>query len=36
MHAIVYKCYEINDIEKLKPFAVKVVREEDDEKLMAN
>lgn len=36
MHATVYKCYKIEDINKENPYAVKVVREEDEEKLNAH
>jgi hypothetical protein len=36
MHATVYKCYLIDDVEKTKPYAVKVVREEDEEKILAH
>lgn len=36
MHAVVYKCFKIDDIEKLNPFAVKLVREEDEEKIIAH
>ncbi len=34
MHASVIKCYKIEDKDKNIPFAVKVMREEDDEKLL--
>jgi hypothetical protein len=36
MHAIVYKCYRIEDTNKENPFAVKMVREEDEEKIQAH
>lgn len=36
MHATVYKCYLLSDTEQLNPFAVKVVREEDEEKIIAH
>ena len=36
MHATVYKCFKLEDKEKVIPFAVKLVREEDEEKIMAH
>ena len=33
MHASVHKCYLIEETERSRPFAVKVVREDDDEKI---
>ena len=36
MHATVYKCFGKSDLKKEKPFAVKVVREEDPEKIQAH
>jgi serine/threonine protein kinase len=36
MHSTVYKCYDINDVRKLTPFAVKITRDDDEEKKMAN
>ena len=36
MHATVYKCYMLSDVDQLQPFAVKVVREEDEEKIIAH
>lgn len=36
MHATVYKCFAKEDINRLFPMAVKVVREEDEEKIMAH
>lgn len=33
--ASVYVCYQIEDKERKKPFAVKVVREDDEERLIA-
>lgn len=36
MHATVYKCFKKDDINRENPFAVKVVREEDEEKMLAN
>lgn len=35
MHASVFKCYHITDENKKKPLAVKVMREDDEEKLQA-
>lgn len=35
MHASVFKCFSINDEDKSKPFAVKVMREDDEEKQLA-
>ena len=29
MHAVVYKCYKIDDVEKEKPYAVKISRNDD-------
>ena len=36
MHATVFKCYAKDDIDRLYPMAVKVVREEDEEKIMVH
>lgn len=36
MHASVFKCFLKDDTEKLKPYAVKVVREDDEEKIEAH
>lgn len=36
MHASVYKCFKKQDIAKKNPFAVKIVREDDDEKIEAH
>jgi hypothetical protein len=36
MHATVYKCYAKEDIDRVNPLAVKVVREEDEEKIMVH
>ena len=36
MHATVYKCFKKEDINKQHPLAVKVVREEDEEKILAH
>ena len=33
MHASVFKCFKLDDTAKLSPFAVKVVREDDEEKI---
>lgn len=35
MHASVYKCFLLTDEKKLQPFAVKIMREDDEEKLLA-
>lgn len=35
MHASVYKCYLLSDVNKSNPYAVKVMREDDEEKLLA-
>lgn len=36
MHASVYKCFKLDDTNKVHPFAVKVVREDDEEKILAH
>lgn len=36
MHATVYKCFKKDDINKEHPYAVKVVREQDEEKILAH
>ena len=36
MHAAVYKCYQINDEARVRPFAVKISREDDEEKKVAH
>jgi len=35
MHAVVYKCFKIDDEEKMCPYAVKVSRGDDPEKKIA-
>jgi len=35
MHAVVYKCFKIGDVDKETPYAVKVSRGDDPEKKMA-
>jgi serine/threonine protein kinase len=36
MHASVLKCFKIEDTESKTPFAVKFIKEYDEEKLMAH
>ena len=36
MHSSVYKCYLIDDLKKSSPFAVKITRDDDEEKKIAN
>lgn len=36
MHASVYKCFLKADTQRAKPYAVKIVREDDDEKILAH
>lgn len=36
MHASVFKCYKIEDIHRQNPYAVKVMREDDEEKTLAS
>ena len=36
MHSQVYKCYKLDDIGRMNPFAVKISREDDEEKKMAH
>lgn len=36
MHATVYKCFKKDDTDKLYPLAVKVIREDDEEKINAH
>lgn len=36
MHAIVYKCFRVEDLKQESPYAVKLVREEDEEKTQAH
>ena len=36
MHASVFKCFRKDDSERTRPFAVKVMREDDEEKIMAS
>ncbi|CDW90758.1 protein kinase domain containing protein [Stylonychia lemnae] len=36
MHATVFKCFKLDDIHKKEPFAVKIVRDDDDEKRQAH
>jgi serine/threonine protein kinase len=36
MHSSVYKCFSIDDTKKLTPFAVKITREDDEEKKIAS
>jgi hypothetical protein len=32
MHASVYKCFKIEDVDKSAPYAVKISKEDDEEK----
>jgi hypothetical protein len=36
MHSSVYKCFLLEDTRKLAPFAVKITRDDDEEKKIAN
>ena len=36
MHSSVFKCYKLDDVDKLYPFAVKITRDDDEEKKQAN
>jgi len=36
MHSSVYKCFLLEDTRKLTPFAVKITRDDDEEKKIAN
>eukprot|EP00347_Sterkiella_histriomuscorum_P015913 403355208 len=36
MHATVYKCFKLEDTKKETPLAVKVIREDDEEKIIAH
>ena len=36
MHSSVHKCFEVDDHEKLFPYAVKITRDDDEEKKIAN
>lgn len=36
MHASVYKCFKKGDDSKEHPFAVKIAREEDEEKILVH
>ena len=36
MHAAVYKCFKKEDTLKQEPFAVKEIREDDEEKIVAH
>ena len=36
MHATVFKCFKVDDLEKTVPFAVKIVRDDDEEKQNAH
>ena len=36
MHSAVYKCFKKDDTEKKLPFAVKLTREDDEEKIQAH
>ena len=36
MHATVFKCFKRDDIDRLYPLAVKLVREEDEEKIIVH
>jgi serine/threonine protein kinase len=36
MHASVYKCFKLEDLQGINPFAVKVTREDDVEKRVAS
>jgi hypothetical protein len=35
MHASVFKCFHKEDEDRSRPYAVKVMREDDEEKLLA-
>lgn len=34
MHASVHKCFKIDDNERERPYAVKIIRDDDDEKIL--
>lgn len=36
MHSQVYKCFRLDDLLKSQPFAVKITREDDEEKKLAS
>ena len=36
MHSSVHKCFAVDDQDKLHPFAVKITRDDDEEKRVAN
>ena len=36
MHSSVYRCYLLEDHKKFTPFAVKITRDDDEEKKIAN
>jgi serine/threonine protein kinase len=36
MHSSVYKCFKANDFQQKCPFAVKITREDDEEKKLAH
>lgn len=36
MHASVYKCFKIEDVDKETPYAVKISKEDDEEKKLAS
>jgi hypothetical protein len=36
MHSSVYRCYLNEDVKKSTPFAVKITRDDDEEKKIAN
>ena len=36
MHASVYKCFKIEDVDKSTPYAVKISKEDDEEKKQAS
>lgn len=35
MHSQVYRCFKLTDLDQKHPFAVKVTREEEEEKLLS-
>ena len=35
-HANIYRCYKKDDLDKSTPYAVKMIREDDDEKRLAH
>ena len=36
MHSSVHKCFAVDDPDKLHPYAVKITRDDDEEKKVAN